>query len=338
MITASAPGKVILFGEHAVVYDKLGIACTINKKCTVKISPIEQNIIIFDAKDLGFKKSFTEKELFDLFEKVKKLKDESDFEAIRKIYQKYKFPPSLFVVATILKKYGFTGMKIESNSEVPKNLGSSSAAFAATSLAVLKFLKKDPSKKEVSNLAYLGDVLAHGGTPSGIDNSVVTYGGYIKYKKSEGITPLDIDFKIPLLIVDSKKETRTGEMVSYIRKQREKNPEFVNTILDSLNSISERALESLNSQDFENLGKLMFEYYQELKKLDISTPELDKIIDVALENKALGAKPTGGWGGGCCLILARNEKQLLNLKEKFKQAGLDSFKVEIGNEGVKQIN
>lgn len=335
MITTSAPGKVILFGEHAVVYDKLGIACTINKWCTVKVSSIKQNIIIFDAKDLGFKKSFTEKELFNLFEKVKKLKDKSDFGAIKEIYQKYKFPPSLFVVATILKKYGFTGMKIEGDSEVPKNLGSSSAAFAATSLAVLKFLKKDPSKKEVSALAYLGDVLAHGGTPSGIDNSVVTYGGYIKYKKSEGITPLDIDFKIPLLIVDSGKEARTGETVSYIRKQREENPEFVNSILDSLNSISERALESLNSQDFENLGKLMFEYYKELKKLDISTPELDKIIDVALENEALGAKPTGGWGGGCCLVLAKNQKRIVNLMKKFRENGFKSFQSKIGVEGVK---
>lgn len=337
MIITSAPGKVILFGEHAVVYDKLGIACTINKWCTVKVSPIRQNIIIFDAKSLGFKKSFSEKELFNLFEKVKNLKDKSDFGAIKEIYQKYKFPPSLFVVVSILKKYGFTGMKIEGDSEVPKNLCSSSAAFAATSLAVLKFLKKDPSKKEISALAYLGDVLAHGGTPSGIDNSVVTYGGYIKYKKSEGITPLDIDFKIPLLIVDSGKKARTGETVSYIRKQREENPEFVNTILDSLNSISERALESLNPRDFENLGKLMFEYYQELKKLDISTPELDKIIDVALESKALGAKPTGGWGGGCCLVLAKNQKELNMLKKQFKEARFSSFKAEIGIGGVRLI-
>jgi mevalonate kinase len=337
MITASAPGKIILFGEHAVVYDKLGIACTINKWCTVRVSPIRQNIIIFDAKDLGFKKSFTEKELFNLFEKVKKLKNKSDFGAIKEIYQKYKFPPSLFVVATILKKYGFTGMKIEGDSEIPKNLGSSSASFAAISLAVLKLLKKDPSKKEVSDLAYLGDVLAHGGTPSGIDNSVVTYGGYIKYKKSEGITPLDIDLKIPLLIVDSGTRARTGETVSYVRKQREKKPKFVNSILDSLNNISEKALESLNSQSFESLGSLMFEYYQELKKLDISTPKLDQIINIALKNRALGAKPTGGWGGGCCLVLAKTQKEIVNLIKEFKINGFKSFQSKIGVEGVKII-
>ena len=337
MIIASAPGKIILFGEHAVVYDKVGIACTVNKRFLVKVSPIKENLIIFNAKDLKVKHSLTKEELFAFFERVNDLKNNARFEEIGEIWQKDRLPPSLFVIASILKKYGFIGMKIEGESEIPKNLGSSSAAFAATSLGVLKCLGRNPSKKEISDFAYQGDVLAHGGTPSGIDNTIVTYGGYLKYKKSKGIEPLDINFKIPLLIVDSGTEARTGETVSYIRKQREKNPKFVNSILDSLNSISEKALESLSSHDLENLGKLMFEYYQELKKLDISTPKLDKIIDIALKNKALGAKPTGGWGGGCCLVLAKTQKEIVNLMKKFKENGFKSFQSKTGVEGVKII-
>ncbi len=335
MITASAPGKVILFGEHAVVYDKIGIACAVNKKFLAKVSPIKENLLIFVAKDLGVEHSLTQKQLFAFWEKVDDLKNNKKFEEIREIWQKDRLPPSLFVIASILKKYGFSGMKIEGESEIPKNLGSSSAAFAATSLALLTFLEQSPSKQEVSDWAYLGDVLAHGGTPSGIDNSVVTYGGYIKYKKSEGIQQLSIDFEIPLLIVDSGKKAETGKTVPYIREQLKKNPDLVNPILNSLNKISEQALIALQSHDLQEIGRLMTEYYTTLKKLNISTPELDNIIKIALENKALGAKPTGGWGGGCCLVLAKNQKDINILKKKFKEAGFDSFQAEIGVSGVK---
>lgn len=337
-ITASAPGKIILFGEHAVVYDKLGIACTINKRCTVKVSPIQENLLIFDAQDINIQQTLNKEELFSFYEKVNNLKEEKRFKELRGATIEKNMPASIFVIASILKKYGFVGFKIEGQSEIPKNLGSSSAAFSSTALAVLKFLGQKPSKKEISGFAYLGDVIAHGGTPSGIDNTVVTYGGYITYRKSEGIKPLNIDFKIPLLIVNSGKKAETAKTVSYIREQREKNPDFVNPVMDALDNITKKALNTLKNHDLKNLGKLMIEYYRELKKLDISTPELDKIIDIAIKNNALGVKPTGGWGGGCSLVLAQNEEQLLILKEKFKKAGFDSFKAEIGDEGVKQIN
>lgn len=337
-IIASAPGKIILFGEHAVVYDKLGIACTIDKRCTVKISPIQENLLFFNAKDINIQQTLNQKELFSFYEEVNNLKEEKKFEELRKATIEKNMPASIFVIASILKKYGFTGFKIEGESEIPKNLGSSSAAFSATALAVLKFLKQNPDKKEISDFAYLGDVIAHGGTPSGIDSAVVTYGGYITYKKSDGITPLKIDFKIPLLIVNSSKRAETAKTVSYVREQMEKNPDIVNPIMDTLDNISKKALNELRNHNFENLGKLMTEYYKELRKLDISTPELDKIIEIACWNNALGAKPTGGWGGGCCLVLAQNGKQLLNLKEKYRQAGFDSFEAKIGDEGVKQIN
>jgi len=337
-IISSAPGKIILFGEHAVVYDKLGIACTISKRCTVRVSPIQENLLIFDAKDINIKQTLDEEKLFSFYEKINTLKKEKKFKELRRATIEKNMPASIFVIASILKQYGFTGFKIEGRSEIPKNLGSSSAAFSSTALAVLKFLGQEPSKKEISGFAYLGDVIAHGGTPSGIDSTVVTYGGYITYRKSKGIRPLNINFKIPLLIVNSGKEAETNKTVSYIREQRKKNPDFVNPVMEALDNITKKALNILQSHDFQNLGKLMTEYYRELRKLDISTPELDKITKLAIENNALGAKPTGGWGGGCSLVLAQDEEQLLILKKKFQEAGFDSFKAEIGDEGVKQIN
>lgn len=337
MIIASAPGKIILFGEHAVVYDKLGIACAIGKRCTIKISPYKKEGVFIKSKNLKLSKFKRKRELFNFLKLLNDFKKQKKFNQIEKIYKKDKLVPSFFVVGNIFKKYGFKSIKIDIKSEIPKSLGSSSAIFSAISLGVLKFLGKKPTKKEISDFAFEGDVIAHGGTPSGIDNATVTYGGYLEYKKSKGIKPLNINFKIPLLIVDSKKEAKTAKTVSYIRKERERKKKFVDSVFEKLDIISKEALKSLKLKNLEDLGQLMYEYYRELKKLKISTPELDKIIKISQKNEALGAKPTGGWGGGCCLVLGKNQKELIKLKREFAKNGFKSFQTEIGTEGVKLI-
>ena len=337
MIISSAPSKIILFGEHAVVYDKLGIVCSLGKRCSVQILPAKKDDVFINSKNFCPTESLNKKELFKLFNRINDLKNKEKLEEIKEIYKKNKLIPSFFVIANIFKKYGFKGLKIEIQSEIPKNLGSSSAVFSAITLGLLKFLGKDPSKEEISYFTYQGDLIAHGGTPSGIDNAAVSYGGYLKYRKSEGIEPLKIDFKIPLLIVDSGQESITAETVSYLRKRKKEQSQFVNSVLDRLNNISERALEGLNSGKLDVLGGLMFEYYQELKKCDISTEKLDRIVEIAFQNKALGAKPTGGWGGGCCLVLAENEEEISELMKVFKENGFNSFQSKIGVEGVKLV-
>lgn len=337
MINVSSPGKIILFGEHAVVYDKLGIACAIDKRCELKVLPSLKKAVFINSKNLNLSGFLEEKALFSLYDRINNLKEQNRFEDITKIAKQNDLISSFFVVANIFKKYGFRPLKMEVDSSVPKNLGSSSSLFSAIAFGVLKFLNKDASKKEVSDFAYQGDIVAHGGTPSGIDNSTVVYGGYVEYQKSKGINPLIIDFKIPLLVVDSGEKVKTGELVSYVRNQKKENPEFVNSVLNNLDNISKRALKVLNLKKLDDLGILMTAYYKELKKLNISTPKLDKIINIALKNKALGAKPTGAWGGGCCLVLTKDKKNMFDLKNIFDNNGFSSFQAKIGVKGVKII-
>lgn len=302
MITASAPGKIILFGEHSVVYDKLGIAATIDKKVLVRVSKGKRGIRFLSE---NFNKEF--------------------------------LSPRLIVIREIMRKYGFSALDISVESEIPKNLGSSSATFAAIALAVSKFLNKDLTKKEISALAYQGDIVAHAGIPSGIDSSVVVCGGYIQYQKSKGALPLNINFKLPLIVVDSGERAETGKIVSFVRDLKRKKPKFVNSVLNKLDKISRLGLKALKLRALKKIGGLMTNYYQELRKLGISTPKLDKIISLALEQGALGAKPTGSWGGGCCLVLAKNQKEIFRLLKFFRTNGFDAFQTKIGCEGVKLI-
>jgi mevalonate kinase len=334
MNKTSAPAKTILFGEHSVVYNRLGIATTIDKRCFVTVDSNHENNISIDSKGLNLKQSLTQGELSNLFEYVEELKSKKDFKNLKEMGEKDRLSPSLFIIAHLMRD-DFTPIRIIDKSEIPKNFGSSSSAYAAIALGVSKFLGKDLSKKEISDLAYQGDIIAHGGTPSGIDSSIVTYGGYIQYKKSEGIRPLNIDFKLPLLFVESGEKARTGETVTCVRQQRERDEKSVDRIFDSINSISEQALDFLKSQNLEPLGRLMTRHYTELRKLDISTPKLDQIIEIAVKNKAFGAKPTGGWGGGCCIVLAKNQSQADELMKIYKERGFNSFQAKIGVEGVK---
>jgi mevalonate kinase len=334
---ASAPGKVILFGEHAVVYDKLGIAASVDLNCFVDVRASDSDKVTYEIKGAGMKKAMTKQELFDLYETVEKFRREEKFDEIKELQKKEKLSAALFVISSLMKKYGFVPIDVVGYSDVPKNLGSSSSAFSATAMAVSKFLGKDLSKEEICNLAYSGDVVAHGGTPSGIDNSIVTYGGYIQYRRSKGIKPLDIEFKLPIIFVDSGQPSKTGETVPYIREQRNENRDFADNVLDSLDKISVRALDALNDRKLELIGKLMVEYYSELKKLNISTEKLDEIVEIAGKNQALGAKPTGGWGGGCCIVLVKDQEQAKKLMGVYKQNGFNSFQTKLGVEGVREI-
>lgn len=332
MIRVSAPGKIILLGEHAVVYDKLGIAGAIDKRIPISVDFGKDGINIIQISQYkGFRRS--KEEVFNLLEKFRKFYQEKKFDEIKKLT----FNDAITVVlGEIFDKYGFKDLDITITvKESVGNIGQSASIFSGIALAVTTLLNQNLSKKEISDIAYLGEVVAHGGTPSGIDNSIVTYGGYITYKRSEGVKPLELGFEIPLLVVDTGEPARTGETVPYIRKQREENQKFVDFVLDNLDKISHSALGALKSQDLVEIGKLMIKYYEELSKLKISTSKLDEIIDLAIKNKALGAKPTGGWGGGSVIILAENNEKLKPFSDIFKRKGFRTLQTKLGAEGVR---
>jgi len=333
VIVASAPGKVIILGEHAVVHYKLGMAVSIGKRAYVTVSGGKEKVTI-ESKNLGLKKSLSEKELFILLRKIEELKAKKDFNGIKKAGDEDKLLASFFVVAKLAEKFGFHGLEISIDSEIPKNLGSSSAVFSAIVLGASTLLGKELSKKDISEIANEGDVIAHGGLPSGIDANTVTFGGYVQYKKPE-IKPLEINFEIPLLIVDSGEETKTAETVPYIDKLKREKPELVEGVLERLNEISHLGLEAIKLQNLEEIGRLMTSYYWELRKLNISTANLDEIIQISLENQALGAKPTGGWGGGCCIVLIKDREQGEKLKAMFEKRGFRVFETRLGVEGVR---
>ncbi len=333
MTKATAPSKVILFGEHAVVYDKLGIAASTAESTEIILEDIPDGITISYYRD-KVSVAYSKQQVFDIAEKFYKLFKEKDFDKIKKM----NFNEGISVVyKKLIDKFGYKPIRMVIKMKRSlKGMGGSSSVFTAFSLAYAKMMNGNITTEEIAEIANLGDTVSHGGTPSGIDANSVAYGGYLTYRKSTGLKPLDINFEIPIIIVNSGKPATTSETVAYVRKQREQDPEFVDSVMNNLEEITKNAFLSLNSKDLETFGKLMFDYYSELKKLNISTDELDKIINISRESNALGAKPTGGWGGGNCLVLAKNSEKAQELIETYKKNGFDAFVTKLGVNGVKE--
>jgi len=331
LIVAKAPGKVILLGEHSVVYDKLGIATAIGKYTAVKVSPNNKNSVKIISKNYSLEKEMDKDKLFDLVEKITNFWKDDNLKEVKKLFSGNSLLPSFITAGKIMKKYGFRGLKIEINSDVPKNLGSSASVFNAIALGVSKFLDLDLSRGEIGYFANEGDKVVHG-TPSGIDAYTIANGGWITYVKSIGVKPLETEFKAPLLVVESGEPAKTGEMVEYVKKQKQENPDFVNQIMENLENISQESLKAIKSQDYNSLGEAMIAFYQELRKLNISTKKLDYIVEIAIKNSSY-AKPTGGWGGGCCIILPK-EDHIDDLKRIYEEKNYKVYKTELGVEGV----
>ncbi len=326
---ACAPGKIILLGEHAVVYDRPGIATAVSVLSRVSVEPSDEFVLVNYGKALRISLDDIE----EMGREIDEVVARRDFETLRIIARDRNVAP-LYVVYVVSRSSRLLPAKIVIETEVRKGMGSSASVFSALALAYARYAGAEVSGEEVSAAAYAGDVVAHGGTPSGIDNTVVTQGGYIRFRRSEGFRRISAP-PLPLVVVDSGEEASTAEMVALVRAERGRDPEGFEERMNRLASVVEAAERSLVSGNLSDLGRLMLEYYEILSTFGISTEALDEIVKTALSLGALGAKPTGAWGGGVCVVLPRDAEDGRRLAEEMREMGFDAFSVTAGVEGVR---
>ena len=327
-IHTSAPGKVILFGEHAVVHDRLGIAGAIGMRASVSFVPRDDDGVILHLPKYLKDEELTLTQCVNFYKEIARLKELKDFDGLR-LLNKDPINPLKAVVGFLKPSMGF---EATFNSDLMKNTGSGSAVFSSLAAAIL-YRDNAFDRRKVAAAAYEGDVVAHAGLPSGIDNSTVTYGQYLTFKRSLGPQPLQINFKIPLVIVDSGTPANTGDMVMMVKKRLEREPNEVNQLLDSIDQVSHKAMEAIKKgETLKTLGGLMNNNHELLQKLGVCTKQLDDIVTTARLNGALGAKMTGGGGGGSIIVLTEHPKRLA---EKFGDDGFRAYATLVGAEGVR---
>jgi mevalonate kinase len=296
MTTSSAPGKIILFGEHAVVYGRpaLGVPVT-QVQATTTVSENSRGGIWIEAPNI------------DLSSDLSRLASDHPLAAVvRSVFSTLGIPPHPGPLSR--RERGREDMTIHITSTIPvaSGLGSGAAVSVAIIRALSEFLDQPLSDERVSALAYEVEKLYHG-TPSGIDNTVVTYAKPVYFVKGQPIEILRVGQPFTIVIGDTGLSAPTKESVSDVRKQWEADKPTLERLFDGIGEIVERAKVNIEDERWEALGPLMDENYTLLRQLNVSSPELDRLVETARRSGALGAKLSGGGRGGNMIALVQKE-------------------------------
>jgi len=321
-VIASAPAKVILFGEHFVVYGEPAIVLAIDKRAYAKVEKRDDKRLYLRSVNLN---------LAGYFENGTFTTEKGSSREAR-----LKFEPLKLAVEKILEKNGERiGLNIEINSTVPvaAGLGSSASVAAAVATAVAATLDIKISKEEIFRITYEAERLVHG-TPSGVDPAIATFGGALLFQMDTGFKPLEAKADIPLIVGDTGVERSTGVQVEKVRNIKQKYPQVMKSVMETAREIVLRAIVAFKENDLETLGELMNINHALLYGIGVSDESLEWLINAARKAGALGAKLTGAGGGGCMIALTKNEK-VEQILEAIQRAGGRPFIAKKTDEGVR---
>ncbi|MEM1514993.1 MAG: mevalonate kinase [Candidatus Bathyarchaeia archaeon] len=312
---ASAPAKVIMFGEHFVIYNRLAVAAAIDLRAYVNVGPRPDNKIVISSGVMGSCGEFT---LDGGYAGDARLK------------------PIYIAAKNILNLTGErVGLDISIESQIPiaAGLGSSAAVLVATTAAVGSLLELNLDKDNIFRLALEAERIVHE-NPSGIDPAVSTYGGILVYRRSEGARRLNVNMDLPMVLGDTRVKRETREMILLVGELRRLHQELIDGIMDIGNMISNLAIKALESRNLESLGRFMNVNHALLYAIGISNWAIENLVWAARRAGALGAKLTGAGGGGCIIALSTQEN-MLRVAEAIKMAGGEPFMANIAYEGVR---
>jgi mevalonate kinase len=297
MTTASAPGKIILFGEHAVVYGQPALAVPVTQvQATATLTPLPPSAtgrgggregIWIDARDVGRRYRMEDAPSNDALGA-----------AIRLTFAHFNLPITDYSLLITL----------QSTIPIASGLGSGAAICTALVRAIANYLNYPITNPEVSAIVFETEKLLHG-TPSGIDNTVIAYGQPVFFKKGQLPVPLSVLRPFHLLIADTGLPSPTKITVGDVRAAWQKEPERYNRMFRAMGDISRRAKVIIESGKPDDLGPLMDRNQELLHEIGVSCAELDTLVEAARVAGAAGAKLSGGGRGGNMLALVTPETE-----------------------------
>lgn len=283
-ISASVPGKVILFGEHAVVYGRPAIAVPVTQvkaKAIVTANPRgEPGEVRIQAADIELASTLAE------------------------LDPAHPLAVAIQGAAAALKVKHIPACTIKITSTIPvaAGLGSGAAVSVAILRALSAFLGHPLPDEKVSALAFEVEKIYHG-TPSGIDNTVVTYARPVYFVKGKPIEILKVRRAFTIVIGDTGIASPTATAVGDVRKAWQADKTHYEAFFDSIGAMAQSARLALESGGVELLGPLMDANHGVLRKVGVSCAELDELVTAARRAGAWGAKLCGGGRGGNMIAL-----------------------------------
>ncbi len=303
MVTASAPGKIILFGEHAVVYGRPAIAAPVSQiRATAVIQPSAKPGIYLVAPDLGLETTLAETD-----------QDDPLAAALHQFQQAANLPnlPDITITVT-------------SQIPIASGLGSGAAITAALLRALAQYFDQPQllDSAPVSALTFEVEKIYHG-TPSGIDNTVVAYEQPVYFMRRQPqnlIETFAVKQTLHLLVADTGVRSSTKVVVGDVRRQWEADSPRFEQMFTACGKIAVAARQAIEQGDVQELGRLMTENQHWLQKMTVSGAELDQLVWAAQSAGALGAKLSGAGRGGNMIALVTPETETA-VKQALRQAG-----------------
>ncbi len=275
---AFAGGKVILFGEHAVVHQRPALAAGIS--IGVKATATEANADRLTADPWGVDLAPGE--------------GEGQSADLSRAF------------ATALALYPEDRPRFHVHAEVGIPGGAGLGCSAALGVAIIHALDeamgvtREPEARGEVSMAW--EKVFHG-NPSGVDNMMAAVGGIAVYRRGEPLDPILARKSLPLVIAHSGESSSTKDMVSMVTRQYEREPDRVGELFDGIASLVRNAKLAIKDGDHKAVGQLMDMNQALLSGLMLSTEKLERLCKVAREAGAHGAKLTGAGGGGCMIAL-----------------------------------
>jgi mevalonate kinase len=296
MTRSSAPGKIILFGEHAVVYGRPALA--------VPITQVHADVEVSESLRAGI---WIHAPAVNIDAELNTLPSDHPIASVIHNF--------LFILG--VSPFPTLQMDISSSIPVASGLGSGAAVTVAITRALSSHFNHPMTDEEVNAFAYEIEKLHHG-TPSGIDNTVITYAKPVYFVKGQPIEIFKIGTSFTMVIGDTGISAPTKESVGDVRKLWEADKPRWEAVFDEMGGIVRQARNAMERGETKDLGKLMNQNHVLLQEMTVSSPDLDKLVTAACEAGALGAKMSGGGRGGNMIALVTPdmaEAVALSLKE-----------------------
>ncbi|XP_060579312.1 mevalonate kinase-like [Ruditapes philippinarum] len=371
----SAPGKVILHGEHAVVYGKSAIAASLNLRSYVQLVKTGDGRVGVDLPAVGLRHSWNVDDILKIIKQnnvdiQNPHKHQEDLvNCIKETLCTDLMDTQLQASVAFLYLYisicssgscpPSINVKITSKLPVGAGLGSS-ASFSVCLVAALLLVQghvsfpaqdekgdtqwKDEDLELINKWAYEGERIMHG-TPSGIDNSVATFGGAIKFQAGK-ITKLNNFPRLKILLSSTNVPRSTKVLVGNVRERYNRVPDVMQHVMDATEAVThqcEKILETMATESqheitslYTNLEELIDINQHLLQAMGVSHVTLDKICHVTSKYR-LHSKLTGAGGGGCAFTLLRPEQEQSLVDDVIKELemeGFNCFITDVGSFGV----
>jgi hydroxymethylglutaryl-CoA reductase len=308
---SAAFGKVILLGEHAVVYGRHAIAAPIPAAVEARVSDARDGIHLL----------------------IPRWRIEQRIRPPDRSPQDGPAHGVAGIMAMLLQRLelGDRPMQIEVFPHVPRamGLGGSAALAVAIIRALDRHFRLGLDDPAVNALAFECERTAHG-TPSGVDNTVATYGLPVLYRREQDrpeFRRLQIAVPLPLVIGISGDESLTASYVARVHNARERQPALYERLFDEIDALTQAAAGAIGTGDLRALGDYMNLCHGFLNALQVSTPALEHLVDLCRRQGALGAKLTGGGGGGSIVALCPDDPG--RVIDAIQASGYQAFGLEV---------